>query len=181
MRSQPAVKPVAQRVFWGSVVAAGICLGLGGCHSEQPAQSPSNDTSDETASPKWSGGSSKPADTAAPESMKGKFDQEQANVVMARAAKNAHTCVGVAPKDDPRGDAQVTVIFSGIGRSTKATVSGEFQGKTIGDCVERAFVGIIIPPFDGADMEMQYPVDLKPDPKVPHTSDQIDKKPAKGK
>jgi hypothetical protein len=166
MRSQPAtVTPVAQRFFWGSVFALGICLGAGGCHSDQPAQSPSNEPSEEGTTPKWSSAPSKPVDPNEPEAKKGVFDQEQANVVMARSAKMAHTCIDVAPKDDPRGDAEVTVTFSGIGRSTKAVVGGEFADKAIGQCVVRAFVGMIIPPFQGSDMEMKYPVDLKPDPK----------------
>jgi hypothetical protein len=165
MRSQPAtIKPVAQRSVWGSAVALGICLGVSGCHSDQPAQSPSDEQSNE-APTKWSSTPSKPVDPNEPEAKKGVFDQEQANVVMARSAKMAHTCVDVAPKDDPRGDTEVTVTFSGIGRSTKAVVGGEFADKTIGQCVVRAFVGMIIPPFQGADMEMKYPVDLKPDPK----------------
>jgi hypothetical protein len=169
MRSQPATtKPVAQRFFWGSVVAVGICLGVSGCHSDVPAQSPSSDTSDEPpgANAKWSGAPSKPADPNEPEAKKGKFDEEQANVVLARAAKMAHTCTEVAGKDQPKGDAQVTVTFSGIGRSTKATVGGEFAETQIGQCVIRAFVGMIIPPFQGADVEMTYAVDLKPDPNV---------------
>jgi hypothetical protein len=181
MRSQPATTtPVAQRFFWGSVVALGVCLGASGCHSDQPAQSPA-DMNDETApsNAKWSGAPSKPADPNEPEAKKGQFDQEQANVVMARAAKKAHECTEVAAKGDYQSEAEVTVVFSGIGRSTKATLGGELDQKQVGQCVIRAFVGIIIPPFEGPDMEMKYAVDLKPDAKVPKSGEKV-KPPPKG-
>jgi hypothetical protein len=168
MRSQSATtKPIVQRFFWGSVVALGFCLGANGCHSDQPAQSPSSDPSEEppAATPKWSGTAPTPADPNEPEAKKGQFDQEQVNVVMARAAKKAHECTEVAAKGDYQGEAEVNVVFSGKGRSMSASL-GELDQKQVGQCVIRAFVGIIIPPFDGPDMEMKYTVDLKPDAKV---------------
>ena len=179
MRSHPATHmPVVQRAFWGSVATLGLCLGAIGCHGQDvPAQSPSDITEEQPT--KWSGGSgpakNAPADEG-PETKKGKFDEEQANVVLARAAKNAHQCTEVAQKGDFQGTTEVTVTFSGIGRSTKATL-GDLDEKQIGQCVIRAFVGMIIPPFEGGDMEMKYPVDLKADAKVPKASDKIAKPP----
>ena len=85
-------------------------------------------------------------------------------VVLARAAKNAHTCVDVAGADQPHGDATVTVTFSGKGKSTKATIPAPFEGTQIGACATRAFENIIIPPFDGPDVDKPYAVDLKGGP-----------------
>jgi len=61
------------------------------------------------------------------DSKKNKFDEEQAKVVLARAAGNAHTCVEVVEKDQPHGDGTVTVTFSGKGKSTNATIAAPFS------------------------------------------------------
>jgi hypothetical protein len=96
---------------------------------------------------------------------KNKFDEEQAKVVLARAEKSAHTCVDVVDKDQPHGDATVTVTFAGSGKSTKATIPPPYDGTPIGQCATRAFVNIIVPPFEGPDVDMPYQVDLKADGK----------------
>ena len=96
---------------------------------------------------------------------KNKFDEEQAKIVLARAATNAHTCVEVVDKRQPHGDSTVTVTFSGKGKSTNATIAAPFADTPIGNCVTRAFVNIIVPPFEGADVDRTYPVNLKPDAK----------------
>jgi hypothetical protein len=99
------------------------------------------------------------------EAKKGKFDEGMARVELARATKNAHSCIAMAAKDDPRGDTTVTVTFSGVGKSTKATIPAPYDGTEIGKCATRAFVGIIIPPFEGDDVNLDYAVDLSPDAK----------------
>jgi hypothetical protein len=96
---------------------------------------------------------------------KNKFDEEQAKIVLARAAGNAHTCVDVVDKDQPHGEGTVTVTFSGRGKSTNATIAAPFSDTPIGQCATRAFVNIIVPPFEGADVDMTYQVNLKPDAK----------------
>ena len=96
---------------------------------------------------------------------KNKFDEEQAKIVLARAATNAHTCVDVVDKDQPHGEGTVTVTFSGKGKSTNATIAAPFSETPIGNCATRAFVNIIVPPFEGADVDMTYQVNLKPDAK----------------
>jgi hypothetical protein len=97
---------------------------------------------------------------------KNKFDEEQAKIVLARAATNAHTCVEVVDKDQPHGEGTVTVTFSGRGKSTNATIAAPFAETPIGNCVTRAFVNIIVPPFEGADVDVTQPVNLKPDSKA---------------
>ena len=96
---------------------------------------------------------------------KNKFDQEEAKVVLARAEKGAHTCVDVVEKDQPHGDATVTVTFAGSGKSTKASIAPPFDGTPIGQCATRAFINIIVSPFEGPDVDMPYQVNLKPDAK----------------
>jgi hypothetical protein len=92
---------------------------------------------------------------------KGSFDDAQAKIFLARAAKNARTCVNVVSKNQPHGDATITVTFSGAGKSTKATVGAPFDGTPIGKCMIRAFVNITITPFEGPDVQMPQRVSLK--------------------
>ena len=67
--------------------------------------------------------------------------------------------------DQPHGEGAVTVTFSGVGKSTKATIAAPFDGTPMEQCATRAFVNIIVPPFEGADVDMNYAVNLKPDEK----------------
>jgi hypothetical protein len=91
---------------------------------------------------------------------KDSFDENQAKIVLNRAANSARTCVNVVGSNQPRGDVTVTVTFSGTGKSTKATIGPPFEGKPFGNCVVRAFVNIVIKPFDGPDVEMKQKVTL---------------------
>jgi hypothetical protein len=100
------------------------------------------------------------------ETTKNKFDEEQARIVLNRASTNAHSCVEVVDKEQPHGDAQVIVTFSGVGKSTKASIASPYDGTPIGNCATRAFVNMIVPPFEGADVELIQVVNLKPEPKA---------------
>jgi hypothetical protein len=170
MRSQTiALKLLARRFAPLAVVS----LGLVACGNSPPASS-ANDMNAgmSTNSPPPSGPAPAIASSASPiagdvqaDAKRNKFDEEQAKVVLARAATNAHTCVEVVDKDQPHGDGSVTVTFSGKGKSTNATIAAPFEGTPIGQCVTRAFVNMIVPPFEGPDVDMTYPVNLKPDAK----------------
>ncbi len=93
---------------------------------------------------------------------KGSFDEAQAKILLTRATTNARMCTDVVGKSQPHGDATVTVTFSGsAGKSTKATVGAPFDGTPIGKCVVRAFVNIVITPFEGPDVEMHQRVKLR--------------------
>jgi hypothetical protein len=135
---------------------------------DPPAQPPTRDPLSEPAS------SADPTmmapsgmKTVAPEEEHKKmvFDDAQAKTMLARAAANAHTCVEVVPKDQPHGTGTMLVTFAGAGKSTSASIAAPFDNTPIGQCATRAFVGIIVSPFDGADVEMTYEVNLNPDPK----------------
>ncbi len=89
------------------------------------------------------------------------FDENQAKIVLSRAANSARTCANVIGPNQGRGDVTVTVTFSGAGKSTKATIGPPFEGKPFGNCVVRAFVNILIKPFEGPDVEMKQKVTLR--------------------
>jgi hypothetical protein len=150
------------------------CAGAIACYSmEPPAAAPKQDLLAEP--PPGSPASSVDPSTIAPSSLttappeeehkKMVFDEAQAKVVLARAATNAHTCVEVVPKDQPHGTGVVLVKFSGAGKSTAASIAAPFDNTPIGQCATRAFIGMIVPPFEGEDVEMTYEVNLNPDPK----------------
>ncbi len=142
-----------------------LCVaGLAACSSTPPAQAPDSELSDTPPAGAATPPSSVAGDVAA-DSKKNKFDEEQAKIVLARAANNAHTCIDVVDRSQPHGDASIVVTFSGKGKSTTATIAPPFEGTPIGQCATRAFVNIIIPPFEGPDVDMNYQVNLKPDAK----------------
>jgi hypothetical protein len=163
MRSQT----IASKLFaWRIAPLAVLCAGLCACGgSSPPAEAPTtNLDTPPGATPAPPPPASLAGDVQA-DQKKNKFDEEQAKIVLARAATNAHSCVEVVEKDQPHGEGTVTVTFSGKGKSTNATIAAPFEGTPIGECAKRAFVNIIVPPFEGADIDMTYQVNLKPDAK----------------
>jgi hypothetical protein len=62
------------------------------------------------------------------------------------------------------GEGTVTVR-SPVRARHHATIGAPFEGTPMGQCVTRAFVNMIIPPFEGADVDLTYQVNLKPDAK----------------
>jgi hypothetical protein len=160
MRSQTIVSGFFQ---WGFGPVMLCIAGLAACSSTPPAQAPDSNPSD--TPPAAAGTESSIAGDVAADQKKNKFDEEQAKIVLARAANNAHTCVDVVDRSQPHGDATVVVTFSGKGKTTNATIAPPFEGTPIGQCATRAFVNIIVPPFEGGDVEMNYQVNLKPEAK----------------
>jgi hypothetical protein len=166
------------------------CAGALACYSlEAPPQPPKQDLLAEPAPGSPASSSVDPSTiapstlTAAPpeeEHKKMVFDDAQAKTMLARAATNAHTCVEVVPKDQPHGTGTVLVKFAGAGKSTSASIAAPFDNTPMGQCATRAFVGIIVSPFDGPDVEMTYEVNLNPDPKKPDAKGKKDA-PAKKK
>jgi hypothetical protein len=164
MRTHPiASKLIARRIAPLTVVS----LGLFACGNSPPAQSANDvDNTPQKAAiaPAPPPPSSLSGDVQA-DAKRNKFDDEQAKVVLQRAATNAHTCVEVVDKDQPHGDGTVTVTFSGKGKTTNASIAAPFDGTPMGQCVTRAFVNMIVPPFEGPDVDLTYQVNLKPESK----------------
>jgi hypothetical protein len=143
----------------GAAIAVLLAGSFGCPHSQEP-DIPISYTLGKGAGPAASAPASLAGDVRSDEK-RGSFDEAQAKILLARAAKNAGTCVDVVGKNQPHGDAAVTITFSGVGKSSKATVGAPFDGTPIGKCVVRAFVNIIIAPFEGPDVEIKQRVSLK--------------------
>ena len=166
------------------------CAGALACYSmDPPAAAPKQDLLAEP--PPGSPASSVESATMAPSTLtaappeeehkKMVFDDAQAKTMLARAATNAHSCVEVVGKDQPHGTGVVLVTFAGAGKSTGASIAAPFDNTPIGQCATRAFVGIIVSPFDGPDVEMTYEVNLNPDAKKPDAKGKKEAAPAKKK
>jgi hypothetical protein len=166
MRSQTIASTL---LVWRIAPVALCAASLVACGNSPPAQSPNE--VDNAPPPRAAGTGETATPTGAiagdlaADAKKNKFDDEQAKIVLVRAATNAHTCVNVVDKDQPHGEGTVTVTFSGKGKSTNATMAAPFEGTPIGQCATRAFVNIIIPPFEGPDVDVAQQVNLKPDSK----------------
>jgi hypothetical protein len=159
MQSQP---PSSKVSVCRSITVALLSAGFPGCGGPaQPAASPNPLDDAPPAEP----AAKLPSSPEEVETKKNKFDEEQAKIVLTRASTGAHTCVDVVAKDQPHGTGSVVITFSGVGRSTKAVIAPPFDGKPIGQCATRAFVNIIVPPFEGPDVDMTFPVNLMPDEK----------------
>jgi hypothetical protein len=158
MRSQT----IAKKLFdWRIASVALAFAGLAACGST-PSSTPAKNPLDDAPPADMPPTANSPEEVT---TKKNAFDQEQAKVMLARAEKGAHTCVDVVDKDQPHGEGAVTVTFSGSGKSTKATIAPPFEGTPIGQCATRAFVNIIVSPFEGPDVDVPYQVNLKPDAK----------------
>jgi len=167
------------------------CAGAVACFSMEPPPQPPQTNYLADPAPGSSAAAANAADpttmapagltAAAPEEEHKKmvFDEAQAKTMLARAATNAHTCVDVVAKDQPHGTGTVLVKFAGAGKSTAASIAAPFDNTPIGQCATRAFVGIIVSPFDGPDIEMTYEVNLNPDPKKPEAKGKKEAAPKK--
>ena len=93
------------------------------------------------------------------------FDKEQAKAVLGQAARSAHTCVGVVSKDSPQVTGTVTVTFGHDGHVKKATIEAPFDGTDMGKCAINAMKAVIVPPYKGHEVTMDWKVNLSPDKK----------------
>src|SRR5882724_9031387 len=149
------------RVALGTAPIAVLFAGSMACHPSQEPDIPIQYTLGKGPGPAASAPASLAGDVRVDEK-RGSFDEAQAKILLSRATTNARTCVDVVGKNQPHGEANVTVTFSGsAGKSTKATVGAPFDGTPMGKCLVRAFVNIVIAPFEAPDVEMHQRVRLK--------------------
>jgi hypothetical protein len=88
--------------------------------------------------------------------------REQMEIALRRGGDKSAKCVDVVA-DAPRGEGEVKVVFDGQkGRATDATVGPPFAGTPVEACIKRAFIGEIIVPFEGDQLEVPFTVKLPP-------------------
>jgi hypothetical protein len=120
----------------------------------------------EPPKPKSNGGSSGATGvTEAPTRRTDQYDKDATEVVLKRAARQVKENCGAAKGDDgkatgPWGKTSVHIELGSNGRSKGVTVPSPYQGKPIGNCVEKAFANLTYPPWGGADMQLDWEIEL---------------------
>ena len=147
------------------------------------ADDPSNEsthkppTDDGTTATKWEGATAPPP---ASETPKGPgvtsvnegatrrtdvYDKEGTEVVVKRAARQVKENCGAA-KDEtgkatgPWGKITIQIQLGHNGHSKGITVPGPYQGRAVGNCIEKAFTNLTFPPWGGADTEISWDLEL---------------------
>jgi hypothetical protein len=94
------------------------------------------------------------------------YDRAQLEVTLKRAARQVSANCGAATDDTgtasgPWGKTTITVKLGHNGHSRGGAVPPPFDGKTTGRCVVQAFTNLIYAPFAGADVDVDWPVEIK--------------------
>ena len=129
--------------------------------------------------PKWEGATtpppaeSKPSGgggggrtvTEAPRQRTDQYDKDATETVIKRAARQVKDNCGAAKGDDgkatgPWGKATLQIQLGKNGHSKGVTVPAPYQGKPVGNCVEKAFTNLTFPPWGGSDTEVSWEVEL---------------------
>lgn len=153
-----------------------LALAVVACGSK-PAKDPSTETPKEDDAPKWEGGSTvkedpKPSGSSGGASVvegskrrEDQYDKEATEVVLKRAARQVKENCGAA-KDDtgkasgPWGKATLQIQLGRNGHSKGITVPAPYQGKAVGNCIEKAFANLTFPPWGGSDTQVDWEVEL---------------------
>ena len=93
---------------------------------------------------------------------KAKFDVRQSKIELKRAARSAVTCPGsIGVKEKlPSEKTTVTLVFGNDGNVTKASIEEAFKDTKVGTCVLRAMKAVIVPPFGGQEVQVDWEIDF---------------------
>jgi len=155
-------------LFLGLAVIANVA-----CGSSKPAKDPSEPAPPPEETPKWEGASapeppktkSGPGVAEAPSRRTDQYDKEGTEVVLKRAARQVKENCGAAKDDSgkatgPWGKTTVQVQLGSNGHSKGITVPSPYQGKPVGNCIEKAFTNLTFPPWGGSDTTVDWEVEL---------------------
>src|SRR5262245_8416226 len=156
------------RLAWGVIIIAGL-VACGGEKKEakEPTDKP---VAEET--PKWEGASRQVEEKPKPGAKvnegttrrSDQYDKEATQVQLKRAARQVKDNCGSAKDENgkasgPWGKATVQVMLGHNGHSQGTTVPAPYQGKPVGNCIERAFTNLQFPPWQGADTQVDWDVE----------------------
>jgi hypothetical protein len=125
------------------------------------SSSSTDDSKPTTASQASSGGAVQ--ETSKPKT--GQYDKEGAEIALKRAARQVKANCGQAKDDSgkaigPWGKVTVQVQLGHNGHSKGTTVPAPYQGKPVGNCIEKAFTNLQFPPWSGDDTQVDWDVEL---------------------
>lgn len=93
-----------------------------------------------------------------------KWDKEQAELELKRAARSAETCPHSLSeeqqKNSPRETGRVTLHFNNEGHVKDATIAAPFADTPLGQCALRAMSAVIVPAYVGPQETVEWEVDL---------------------
>lgn len=92
---------------------------------------------------------------------KKKFDKRQSEIELKRAARSAATCRGVVTEDAPAGTAKVSLTFAPAGHVEKSSIAPPYEDTAVGKCVLRAMAAVIVPPFEGDAVTLEWEIELE--------------------
>jgi hypothetical protein len=169
--------------FW--VVAALGAAGCGPSYGGQDAKTPDEiiaeqerlgaEQEKEAAANEYTG----PVEDVTDEEKKKKWDKNQVDLEMKRAARSAETCPGSVTEQAPKGMAKVTVKFGNDGHVKEATIDSGYEETAVGKCVLRAMQSVIVPAYEGSEETVEWEVDLSKEPEKKGDKKGADKKSAK--
>lgn len=153
------------------LVAIAACGGKR-AETKDPSTETSSAPKDEV--PKWEGATapeatgSKPKNATvreAPTRRTDQYDKEATEVVLKRSARQVKDNCGQAKDENgkatgPWGKVTVQVMLGANGRSKGVTVPAPYQGKPVGNCIEKAFTSLSFPPWAGSDTQVDWEVEL---------------------
>ena len=95
------------------------------------------------------------------------YDKEGTEVVLKRAARQVKANCGSATDEDgkasgPWGKGNMMLVLGHNGHMKDVSVGAPFEGKAAGRCAVQAFKLLTYPPWAGADMTIDYPIDIVP-------------------
>jgi len=125
--------------LWVGLVISAMLVG---CGNGKPAKEPRHGSA---GSSSWEGTDEPIADSDELE-----FDEEMAQTMLKRSERKAQQCV--ATNNAPVGEYEIEVVWDGAkGKIIEVDLGYSFESSSdlAKDCLKKAFIGEIIPPFSG--------------------------------
>jgi hypothetical protein len=168
---------LTSRLSLAAITLAALSLVACGAKPKQVGDPSSENTpSNNDETPKWDSTTTRPPPEdpnkpkvqgvqEAPTRRTDVYDKEATEIALKRAARQVKDNCGAA-KDDggkasgPWGKATIQVQLGRNGHSKGITVPAPYQGKPVGNCVEKAFTNLTFPPWGGEDTQVDWDIEL---------------------
>lgn len=155
------------------MVLAALLAACGGQRAESKDPTAESTATPKEEAPKWEGATApettkKPPGARvneAPTRRTDQYDKEGTEVVLKRSARMVKDNCGQAKDENgkatgPWGKVTIQVMLAPNGHSKGVTVPAPYQGKPVGNCIEKAFANLSFPPWSGSDTQVDWEVEL---------------------
>lgn len=148
-----------------------------GASKRETVKDPAEENKPEDDTPKWEGASVVKAEPTEPKRAGGatvneaprvrtdQYDKEATDRELKRSARQVKDHCGAAKDENgkasgPWGKVTLQIVLGHNGHSKTVTVPAPYQGKPVGNCIEKAFTNLVFPPWGGADTQIDWEVEL---------------------